>query len=119
MIGIEGEFRAVGREIVLQGSAELERRRIEVAGRQVAHGAAWKHRPRRTWVRLPSFHSRPMAIEQRIGHVGVERALAPALLDLLVASIVGAAFRIDVARKRDPFAVRGPERVGNSGGNIA
>jgi len=50
--------------------------------------------------------------------VGVERAFAPALFDLLVASIVGAAFRIDVARKGDPFAIRRPERIANSRGNI-
>ena len=117
MIGIEGEFRAVRGEIVLQGSAELEGRGIEVTRRQVAHRAGGSVGQQDVCA-LAVFPFGPVAVEQRIGHMGVERALAPALFDLLVASIVGAAFRINVARKRDPFAVRRPERVGDSGGNV-
>ena len=105
VIGVEGEFRAVGREIVLQRSTELEGRRIEVTRRQVADGAGGNVGQQDVCA-LAVLPFGPMAIEQRIGHVGVERALAPALFDLLVASIVGAAFRIDVARKRDRFSVR-------------
>ena len=105
MIGIEGEFRAIGREIILQGSAELEGRRIEVTWRQVAHGAGGNVGQQDVCA-LAVLPFGPMALEQRIGHVGVERALAPSLFDLLIASIVGAAFEIDVARKRDRFSVR-------------
>ena len=117
MIGTERELRAIRREIVLQSSAELKGRGIEVARRQVAHRAAGNVGEKNMRA-LAVFPLRPMAVEQRIGHVGVERAFAPALFDLLVASIVGAAFGIDVARERDPFPIRRPERIANSRGNI-
>jgi len=75
----------------------------------------WKRR-RETMRALAVFHCVQWGVvEQRIGHVGVERAFAPALFDLLVASIVGA-FGIDVARERDPFPIRRPERIANSRG---
>ena len=105
MIRVEGEFCAIWREIVLQGSAQLERRRIEVTWRQVAHRTAGSVGQQDVGT-LTVFPLRPVAVEQRIGQMSVERALAPALVELFVTGIVGAAFRIDVARKRDPSSVR-------------
>src|ERR1700680_1660764 len=90
MIGVEGEFAAVRREVVAQGAAELEGRGIEVAGRQVAHGAGGNIGQQDMRVlSVPPF--RPVAVEKRVGQVRVQRALAPALIDFLYAGIVGVA----------------------------
>ena len=59
----------------------------------------------------------PVAIEERVGHVRLERALVPRLRRLLVARVV-LAFRVDVGCKRDPLAVGRPDRIGDPGREV-
>ena len=55
----------------------------------------------------------PVTIEERIGHVRLERALVPRLRRLLVARLV-CAFGVDVGCERDPLAVGRPDGIGDS-----
>ena len=112
-----GELARVGREGVLQRAAELEAGEVKRARRQVAHllrGHVGEQRVRD----LAVAPLRPVAIEQRVGHVRLQLPLAPAVGDLLVAGVVGVALRIDVGGERDRLAVRRPERIGDAGGDL-
>src|SRR5260370_238038 len=60
---------------------------------------------------------RPVPVEQRVGHVRLQLAVAPAVGDAFVAGVVAAAFGIDVIGEGDPFPVRRPERIGDAGGD--
>ena len=110
MIGNEDQLLPVRRKVILQTAAELERRRVELAGREIADlaGGHFGQQDMRALAVLPIG---PVAIEQAIGHVGLQLAFTPALGDLLVARVVGAAFGVDVARKRDPFPIGRPQRI--------
>ena len=61
---------------------------------------------------------RPVAIEQRVGHVRLQLPLAPAVADFLVAGVVGVALRVDVGGEGDPLPVGRPERIGDAGGDV-
>ena len=110
------ELARVGREGVLQRPAQLEAGEVETAGGQVAHRLRLDVDEER--VRgLAIAPLRPVAIEQRIGHVRLELPFAPAVGDLLVAGVVGVALGIDVGGEGDPLAVGRPERVGDARGD--
>src|SRR5208282_5294572 len=117
VVGFKDKLAAIRGKVVLQRASKLERWSVEIAGREVADGAGGDAGKKEVSA-LSVLPFGPVAVEQRGRCVRMKRALAPAALDFLVAGIVGATFRIDVAGKGDPFPVGGPERTGNTGGDF-
>src|SRR5207247_9384769 len=96
-----------GREVVLQGSAKLQRRRIKIT-RSQGSSLAGRRVSQKDVCSSAVFPFGPVTIEKRFCSVRLERPLRPGIGDLLVASVVAAAFGIHVRRERDPLAVGGP-----------
>ncbi len=99
------KLRAVGRNIVIVGAPERKRRHLAVPRRQIAHrSAACGHHQQ--MAAAPRGPGGPVPVEQlrvnarfhRIGAVDVEA--------LLVAGVVGAAFRVDGARENQVLPIR-------------
>src|SRR5207248_6260795 len=116
VIGDDDELVRVWREVVLQRTAELERRGVELARREIARRAVIDIHDERVR-RLSVAPRRPVAIEKRVGHVRLQLPFLPAIGDTLVAGVVAVALGIDVAVERDPFPVRRPERIGSTAGD--
>ena len=55
-----------------------------------------------------------MTVQQAVGHVCLDRAVAHAFVDFFIAIAVGTAFRENVAREHDVLAVRRPFGIANA-----
>ena len=118
-VACEGEFFRVGREGVVYGVAQRERRRVEVAGREVARRAARRRDDEdvRALVALPLS---PVPVEQARGDVRLRLARRGLLVARAVAGVVGAV-GVNVRGEGNPLPVGRPQgavRAGRDAGDL-
>ena len=94
------EFGPIRREIVLQWTAQLKSRGIETAWRQIDDLSA-VDLSQQDVSPFSVFPFGPMPIKQLVGHMSFKQATFPAFRNFLIAAVVGAALRVNVAGKRN------------------